>query len=264
MVKLVSNRISGVKNLVSSTVSLLREVPLSQVKSPNANGVKLSTPGVASGACRASGIVGAAGAGGAAAGCWGAVAGVGIPGAGVEATGAPPSGALAASAGASAGCADAERACNAASSCEMRCFSAASSSSTAVTVASAEAGEALAFGTAALSAASRKSTRRVPGGATYTLAVESAKPSLDAATSYSPGSSPGMVNVPSEPLVAVRSVPLFRLCAVIRTCANGCLLAESRVTPPTAPNMSCPAAGMGSAAIWKAMQAGKTAETSKL
>src|ERR1035438_2028820 len=44
--KLVSNRTSGVKYFVSSTVSLLREVPLSQVKSPYANGVKLSAPGV--------------------------------------------------------------------------------------------------------------------------------------------------------------------------------------------------------------------------
>src|ERR1039457_5971491 len=56
--KCVSNRTSGVKYLVSRTVSLLRGVPLSQVKSPNANGVKLSTPVVASGACNASGMVG--------------------------------------------------------------------------------------------------------------------------------------------------------------------------------------------------------------
>src|ERR1022692_4114796 len=114
MVKLVSNRISGVKNLVSSTVSLLREVPLSQVKSPNANGVKLSTPGVASGACRASGMDGAAGAGGTAA-CWGAGAGTGMPAVVGVATGAPLSEAtaLAPSAGVAAsvgGCAGAERA----------------------------------------------------------------------------------------------------------------------------------------------------------
>src|ERR1700730_10021078 len=46
---------SGVKNLVSNTGALLRGEPFSQVKSPNANGVKLSTPSVASGDCRASG-----------------------------------------------------------------------------------------------------------------------------------------------------------------------------------------------------------------
>src|ERR1035438_1352567 len=79
-VKLVSNRISGVKNLVSSTVSLLRGVPLSQVKSPNAKGVKLSTPVVASGASRASGRTCAGGAGAAAVGC-GAGAGAGAVGA---------------------------------------------------------------------------------------------------------------------------------------------------------------------------------------
>src|ERR1700737_4784602 len=47
---------SGVKNFVSNTGALLRGEPFSQVKSPNANGVKLSTPSVASGEWRASGI----------------------------------------------------------------------------------------------------------------------------------------------------------------------------------------------------------------
>src|ERR1700730_7542058 len=47
---------SGVKNFVSNTGALLRGDPFSQVKSPNANGVKLSTPSVASGARSASGI----------------------------------------------------------------------------------------------------------------------------------------------------------------------------------------------------------------
>src|ERR1700721_1236542 len=42
--KFVSNRISGVKNFVSST-GLLRVWAFIQLKSPNANGVKLSTPG---------------------------------------------------------------------------------------------------------------------------------------------------------------------------------------------------------------------------
>src|ERR1035441_2472204 len=77
MVKLVSNLTSGVKNFVSSTVSLLREVPLSQVKSPNANGVKLSTPVVASGASRASGRTCAGVAGGAGDGCGGGAGGGG-------------------------------------------------------------------------------------------------------------------------------------------------------------------------------------------
>src|SRR5579863_723423 len=45
---------SGVKNLVSNTGALFRGDPFSQVKSPKANGVKLSTPSVASGECRAS------------------------------------------------------------------------------------------------------------------------------------------------------------------------------------------------------------------
>jgi len=52
-----------VNHLVASTESLLRGFPLSQVKSPNAKGVTLSTPGVASGACRASEWTGAAGGG---------------------------------------------------------------------------------------------------------------------------------------------------------------------------------------------------------
>src|ERR1700682_2847881 len=46
---------SGVKNLVSNTGALLRGAPFSQVKSPKAKGVKLSTPSVASGDCSASG-----------------------------------------------------------------------------------------------------------------------------------------------------------------------------------------------------------------
>src|ERR1700736_4422539 len=46
---------SGVKNFVSKTGCLLRGCPFSQVKSPKANGVKLSTPSVASGEWRASG-----------------------------------------------------------------------------------------------------------------------------------------------------------------------------------------------------------------
>src|ERR1017187_6200560 len=71
--KWVSNRISGVKNFVSIT-GLLRGLPLSQLKSPYANGVTLSTPGVASGACKASGR---AGAGGAAAGPSGGAGGAG-------------------------------------------------------------------------------------------------------------------------------------------------------------------------------------------
>src|ERR1700675_5020697 len=53
---------SGVKNLVSNTGALLRGDPFSQVKSPNANGVKLSTPSAASGECSASGIDWASGA----------------------------------------------------------------------------------------------------------------------------------------------------------------------------------------------------------
>src|ERR1700730_15135279 len=47
---------SGVKNFVSNTGALLRGDPFSQVKSPKANGVKLSTPSVASGEWSASGI----------------------------------------------------------------------------------------------------------------------------------------------------------------------------------------------------------------
>src|SRR5580704_1437741 len=46
---------SGVKNLVSNTGALLRGEPFSQVKSPKAKGVKLSTPSVASGEWSASG-----------------------------------------------------------------------------------------------------------------------------------------------------------------------------------------------------------------
>src|ERR1700744_5851151 len=46
---------SGVKNLVSNTGALLRGEPFSQVKSPKAKGVKLSTPSVASGEVSASG-----------------------------------------------------------------------------------------------------------------------------------------------------------------------------------------------------------------
>ena len=42
------------------------------------------------------------------------------------------------------------------------------------------------------------------------------------------------MKVPSELLIAVRSAPLFRLCAVIVTRATGSPLAESRVTPATA------------------------------
>src|SRR5580692_2957114 len=65
-----SNLTSGVKYFVSSTVSLLRGAPLSQVKSPYANGVTLSTPsGPGSGAERASGISRAGFAGAAGAGC---------------------------------------------------------------------------------------------------------------------------------------------------------------------------------------------------
>src|SRR5580692_935023 len=55
---------SGVKNLVSNTGALLRGDPFSQVKSPKANGVKLSTPSVASGECSASGTDWASGAAG--------------------------------------------------------------------------------------------------------------------------------------------------------------------------------------------------------
>src|ERR1700688_1808681 len=55
---------SGVKNLVSNTGALLRGEPFSQVKSPKANGVKLSTPSVASGECSASGTDWASGAAG--------------------------------------------------------------------------------------------------------------------------------------------------------------------------------------------------------
>src|ERR1700732_4729313 len=46
---------SGVKNFVSNAGALLRGEPFSQVKSPKAKGVKLSTPSVASGDCSASG-----------------------------------------------------------------------------------------------------------------------------------------------------------------------------------------------------------------
>src|ERR1700724_4798219 len=55
---------SGVENLVSNTGVLLRGDPFSHVKSPKANGVKLSTPSVASGECRASGTDCASGAAG--------------------------------------------------------------------------------------------------------------------------------------------------------------------------------------------------------
>src|ERR1700681_2221460 len=55
---------SGVKNLVSNTGALLRGDPFNQVKSPKANGVKLSTPSVASGECRASGCDWASGCAG--------------------------------------------------------------------------------------------------------------------------------------------------------------------------------------------------------
>src|SRR5579862_6687072 len=48
--KFVSKRISGVKNGVSSTTSLLRGEPFSQVKSPKAKGVWLSTAGAATAA----------------------------------------------------------------------------------------------------------------------------------------------------------------------------------------------------------------------
>src|SRR6266404_6191454 len=51
----MSKRISGVKNFVSNTGALLRGEPFSQVKSPKANGVKVSTPVVASGDWRAAG-----------------------------------------------------------------------------------------------------------------------------------------------------------------------------------------------------------------
>jgi hypothetical protein len=113
-------------------------------------------------------------------------------------------------------------------------------------------------------AASRKSTRFVPGAATSTLAVELMKPILAAATWYSPGSSLAIVKVPLELLIAVRSVPLLTLCAVIRTSATGYILAESRVTPLRSPNKSCPIAGMGNVANCKAMQAGTTAEKTEL
>src|SRR6478672_12297369 len=73
-----------------------------------------------------------------------------------------------------------------------------------------------------------------------------------------------MINIPSRPLIAVRSVPLLTLCAVILTSASGCLLTESRVTPRTPPNSPCPEAGIASATIWNAMQAGTRAEASKL
>src|ERR1035438_796380 len=162
--KCVSNRTSGVKYLVSSTVSLLRGVPLSQVKSPNANGVKLSTPVVASGACKASGMDGGAGAGAAAVGC-----GAGA-GAGGGATAAVSAGAAAA------------RACSATSSWTIRSFSAASSSSTADMVESAGTGEVFAAGAGGVSAASRRSTRYGLGVATYTLVVDWVNPSFAAAT----------------------------------------------------------------------------------
>src|ERR1700692_3913384 len=55
---------SGVKNLVSNIGALLRGDPFSQVKSPKANGVKLSTPSAASGECSASGTDWASGAAG--------------------------------------------------------------------------------------------------------------------------------------------------------------------------------------------------------
>src|ERR1700676_254111 len=55
---------SGVKNLVSNTGALLRGEPFNQVKSPKANGVKLSTPSAASGEWRASGTDWASGAAG--------------------------------------------------------------------------------------------------------------------------------------------------------------------------------------------------------
>jgi hypothetical protein len=123
---------------------------------------------------------------------------------------------------------------------------------------------AFASGAGGVSAVSRKSTQEVAGAATSMLAVDAMKPAFAAATWYRPGSRPGIVNVPSEPLIAVRSAPVFTLCAVIRTCATGCLLAESRVTPPTPPNKSAPQAGVNGAASWQAMQAGKTAERNEL
>src|SRR5580704_7208958 len=86
--KSVSNLTSGVKNFVSNTVSLLRGVPLSHVKSPNAKGVKLSTAGAGSGGCNASGTDG--GAGGAAG--WGAGAGNGVAGLALEANSSRSSG----------------------------------------------------------------------------------------------------------------------------------------------------------------------------
>jgi hypothetical protein len=64
--------------------------------------------------------------------------------------------------------------------------------------------------------------------------------------------------------MAVRSELLFALCTVIRTCATGCLLAESRMTPATPPDDSVPRAGMGNAASEIAMQAGTKRETTKL
>src|ERR1035441_9630178 len=89
-------------------------------------------------------------------------------------------------------------------------------------------------------------------------------PSRAATTRYRPGSSASTAKAPSGPLTELRSVPLSTLCAVIRTCANNFLLAESRVTPPTPPDNSCPEAEMGSTARCNAMQAGTTAKTSKL
>src|ERR1700722_9275473 len=85
--KLVANLTSGVKNFVSSTVSWLRGVAFIQVKSPNANGVSLSTPGgPGSGAERASGITSGGFAGVAVCSC-GAGWGPGKATSGVSATG---------------------------------------------------------------------------------------------------------------------------------------------------------------------------------
>ncbi len=62
--------------MVSSTVSLSRELPLSHVKSAKANGVKLSTAGPASGAARAFGRTSGGGPAGVAGACGPAVASV--------------------------------------------------------------------------------------------------------------------------------------------------------------------------------------------
>src|ERR1017187_4342477 len=98
---------SGVKNFVSNTGSLLRGEPFSHVKSPNANGVTLSTPSVASGDVSASGIACAVGAAGLSAGAdgktaaatadftWAASEGVGAAGLGAAASAGDAAGAAA-------------------------------------------------------------------------------------------------------------------------------------------------------------------------